>query len=97
MTDSSAPTIGPSHWLCRCEEVTADDVRAAIAAGARGPNDVKRRTRAGMGSCQGVYCLPAVAALLRSETGLPPDRVPPMTARPPVRPIGLDLLAAADE
>lgn len=97
MTNSPAPTATPSHWLCRCEEIPADDVRGAIAAGARTLNDVKRRSRAGMGPCQGVYCLPAVAALLRAETGLPADLIPPMTARPPVRPIALDLLAAADE
>jgi len=96
MPDSSPPVAAPSAWLCRCEEVSADQVRAAVAAGARTLNDVKRRTRAGMGFCQGAYCQDALAALLASEAGLSPDRVPPITARPPLRPIPLDRLAEAE-
>ena len=86
-----------SAWLCRCEEVSADHVRAAITAGAGTLNDVKRRTRAGMGFCQGAYCQAALAALLATETGLSPNWVAPITARPPVRPIPLDRLAELGE
>ncbi|MDP9362855.1 MAG: (2Fe-2S)-binding protein [Chloroflexota bacterium] len=91
------PDVAPSAWLCRCEEVSADQVRAAIAAGAGTLNDVKRRTRAGMGFCQGTYCQVALAALLATEAGCSLDQVPPVTARPPVRPISLDRLAELGE
>lgn len=98
MTDPTptAPDAIPSAWICRCEEITADEVRAAVAAGARSLNDVKRQTRVGMGPCQGIYCLPTVATLLRAGTTLPPAAIIPMTARPPVRPVPLDLLANPD-
>jgi sarcosine oxidase subunit beta len=73
------------HLLCRCEEITADEVRRAIEFGARTVNDVKRQTRAGMGVCQGIYCVPEIAAALTILTGTPPHEIAPMTARPPVR------------
>ncbi|WP_432026255.1 FAD-dependent oxidoreductase [Streptomyces sp. 1222.5] len=73
--------------VCRCEEVTAGEVRtAADTLGASDPRTVKLLTRAGMGWCQGRMCAPAVAAL----TGCPltPGR------RPFARPVPLGVLAA---
>ena len=59
--------------VCRCETVTEADIRAAIRrpVGARTIDGVKRRTRAGMGRCQGGFCLPRVADILSEETGIP--------------------------
>ena len=79
--------------LCRCEEIADEEIVAAIAAGAVTVNDVKRRTRAGMGSCQGIFCIPAIAALVARATGTGIENVAPMTARPPVRPVPLEALA----
>ena len=79
--------------ICRCEEIAQDDVVAALRAGAVTVNDVKRRTRAGMGLCQGVYCVPAIAVLTAQMTATPIERIAPMTARAPVRPAPLDALA----
>jgi NAD(P)H-nitrite reductase large subunit len=79
---------------CRCEEITSEAIITAIVAGARSVDDVKRRTRAGMGACQGIYCMPAIAAMVAQVTGSAMDRVVPMTARPPVRTISLDALTA---
>jgi NAD(P)H-nitrite reductase large subunit len=79
--------------FCRCEAVTRAAVEAAIAAGAMTVNDVKRRTRCGMGLCQGVYCMPQIAALLAERLGDPLVEIAPMTARAPVRPLPLEELA----
>lgn len=78
---------------CRCEEILLEEIIAAIAAGARTVDDVKRRTRAGMGTCQGIFCVPVVAVLVAQATGIPIDRMAAMTARPPVRPLALEALA----
>jgi NAD(P)H-nitrite reductase large subunit len=86
-----------STFLCRCEEILDAEVVAAIAAGAMTLNDVKRRTRAGMGACQGIFCMPAIAALVAEATGMDVAVVAPMTARPPVRPIPLDALAEMED
>lgn len=57
--------------VCRCEEVTRGQVRAAIAAGADGHRQVKQVTRAGMGWCQGRVCGPAINDLC-GESGAKP-------------------------
>jgi bacterioferritin-associated ferredoxin len=86
----------PQHFICRCEEITLDDVRAAIAAGARTVNDVKRQTRAGMGVCQGISCVSEIAQILHALTGASPGEVGGLTARPPVRLLALGSLAGAE-
>lgn len=80
--------------ICRCEEVAAATVVAALQHGALTVDDVKRRTRAGMGACQGIFCIPAVAAMVAEATGTPISELGPMTARPPVRSIPLEAMAA---
>lgn len=77
MTDeerAEAVKSDPSYGqiICRCETVTEAEIRAAIRrpVGARTVDAVKRRTRAGMGRCQGGFCLPRVAAIIAEETGL---------------------------
>jgi len=85
---------GPgARLVCRCEEVADEAIAAAVAEGARTINDVKRRTRAGMGLCQGIYCAGEIAAELARLTGQQPAAILPMTARPPARPLPLGLLA----
>jgi bacterioferritin-associated ferredoxin len=79
--------------ICRCEEVLLEEIVAAFAAGAQTVDDVKRRTRAGMGVCQGIFCVPMVAAIAAQATGLPMERVAGMTIRPPVRPLSLEAMA----
>ncbi len=61
------------NLVCRCEVVTEAEIRAAIRrpVGARTIDGIKRRTRAGMGRCQGGFCMPRVAAILADELGCP--------------------------
>jgi len=61
--------------ICRCESVTEGEIRAAIRArvGARTLDGIKRRTRSGMGRCQGGFCTPRLIEILSSELGLPPE------------------------
>ena len=80
-------------FVCRCEEILLEEIVAAIAAGAQTVDDVKRRTRAGMGTCQGIFCVPVIAAMVAQATGVPIDRMAGITARPPVRPVMLEALA----
>ncbi len=63
--------------VCRCEQVTEAEIRAAIRrpVGARSIDGVKRRTRAGMGRCQGGFCSPRVLEILCEETGMNPTEV----------------------
>lgn len=63
--------------VCRCEQVTEGEIVDAIHAPipALSMDAIKRRTRAGMGRCQGAFCLPRVARILARETGIPLERV----------------------
>ena len=67
------PSFG--RVVCRCEEVTEGEIRAAIRArvGARTLDGIKRRTRSGMGRCQGGFCTPRLIEILGAELGLPPE------------------------
>jgi NAD(P)H-nitrite reductase large subunit len=79
-------------FVCRCEEIPGAEVRRAIAEGARTVDDVKRRTKAGMGLCQGIFCVATIAGMLGDE-GAQAALPKLMTARPPVRPIPLEVVA----
>ena len=63
--------------VCRCEMVTEAEIRDAIRRplGARTVSEVKLRTRAGMGRCQGGFCSPRVLEILCEELGLSPLEV----------------------
>jgi NAD(P)H-nitrite reductase large subunit len=92
-TSSGTALEPPRALICRCEELTFEEIADSIAAGARTVDDVKRRTRAGMGACQGIFCMPVIAALVALGTGSEIARVVPMTVRPPVRPIPIQAMA----
>lgn len=59
--------------VCRCEQVTEAEIRSAIhrPVGARHVDGIKRRTRAGMGRCQGGFCSPRVMEILAEELQVP--------------------------
>lgn len=80
--------------VCRCEEVTLGEIKEAIRNGAKTVTEVKRRTRAGMGLCQGRSCETIVQRLLCEELNLSPEEVQPARDRTPVRPINFGVLGA---
>ncbi|MCC6718265.1 MAG: FAD-dependent oxidoreductase [Acetobacteraceae bacterium] len=84
-----------SVTVCRCEEVTAADLRAAVAMGCQGPNQAKSFTRAGMGPCQGRMCGTTVTTVLAAALGRPPGDVGHARVRPPLKPITVGELAEA--
>lgn len=81
-------------YICRCEEITLREVEEAIAEGYTTLNEIKRRTRAGMGLCQGNTCGKLIARLIAEHTGASPADIIPATRRPPVRPVKMEMFAA---
>ena len=65
------------HIVCRCEQVTESEIVDALHRGIaiESLDAIKRRTRAGMGPCQGNFCGPRVQAIVARELGLAPERV----------------------
>jgi NADPH-dependent 2,4-dienoyl-CoA reductase/sulfur reductase-like enzyme len=84
--------------LCRCEEVTAGMLRAAIKDGAIGHSQAKAFTRCGMGACQGRVCGPIVSQLMSAETGRPIAEVGSYNVRYPLKPVTLlDMARSGDD
>ncbi len=74
---------------CRCEEVTAREVRAAVRAGATDADALKVATRCGMGPCQGRFCALTACEIVAHERGVSPADVGHPRVRFPVRPVTL--------
>lgn len=82
--------------ICRCEEITAGQIREAVALGAPGPNQVKSFLRSGMGPCQGRMCGLAVTEIIAAARGDEPSTVDYYRIRPPLKPLLLSELAGLD-
>ena len=83
--------------ICRCQEVTRQDILDAIADGATTVDGVKRRTRAGMGLCQGKTCERLVAKIIAGETGRPMADILPPKSRIPVRPVKIGIIGGGED
>jgi bacterioferritin-associated ferredoxin len=79
--------------VCRCEEVSARQIRDVIALGCIGPNQAKAFTRCGMGPCQGRLCADTVAHIFAHQLGVSVADVGHYNARAPLKPITLGQLA----
>jgi bacterioferritin-associated ferredoxin len=79
--------VGDDVMVCRCEGVSAKDIRQAVAEGCHDVNEIKIRTRCGMGPCQGRMCGPASAEIGAAALDTAPSTLNALNIRPPVRPI----------
>jgi thioredoxin reductase len=88
--------------VCRCENVTAGELREAGRGGALALNALKAWNRCGMGLCQGRTCAPIAAQILAAEIGRgdpggrPLESVGVFTARPPVKPVPLGVVGVVE-
>ncbi len=82
--------------VCRCEEVKVSDIRAAVAQGCMGPNQLKSFTRSGMGPCQGRQCGLTVSELMSELNQQPMVSSGYYRVRAPVKPLSLGELAMLD-
>ena len=82
-----------STLVCRCEEVTAGQIRQAVSWGAVDLSQQKAFTRCGMGPCQGRMCGATVAEIVAQAQGKSPEEVGCYRGRPPLKPITLGQLA----
>jgi len=80
--------------VCRCEEITAGQIRQYTQVGCEGPNQTKAFGRCGMGPCQGRLCGLTVTELIAQERDVSPAQVGHYNIRPPIKPVTLGELAA---
>lgn len=79
--------------ICRCEDVTEEDIVRKIHEGCKTMDDLKRIIRVTMGLCQGKGCRKHIARIISRELGIPVARVVQPTYRPPTKPIPVSATA----
>lgn len=83
----------PEIIVCRCEEITAGDIRTLVAKGHNSPNQLKSQSRCGMGPCQGRFCGLTVTEMLATLNQVTPEQTGYFRLRAPLKPLSLAELA----
>lgn len=74
---STEDTDPEKHLICRCEKVTEAEIIDALKRGIpiESTDAIKRRTRAGMGFCQGNFCGPRVKSIIAKHNNVSIDKI----------------------
>lgn len=83
--------------ICRCEDLTREDVRKLIEAGFTTVEEIKRVSRCGMGPCQGRTCTQLLVREIAMLTGKDPSEITPAKSRPPIKGVKLGTLHKGGE
>ena len=81
--------------VCRCERITAGEIKTAIRKGVRDMNQLKALTRAGMGACGSKTCRPMIWRIFEEE-GIDLGTVTDRVDRPLFVEVPIGILAGAD-
>ena len=82
--------------VCRCERVSAGEIRTLIKQGYRDINEIKAVTRACMGSCGAKTCTPLIHRLFREE-GIPEKDIVDQPQRPLFMEVPLGTFAGCED
>ena len=83
--------------VCRCEDITLDEVEAAVDAGMTDPEEVKRFLHIGMGPCQGRTCGNLVSRIISRKTGKSITEIRCTSQRPPLVSVPIRELVGGDD
>ncbi|KYK27941.1 (2Fe-2S)-binding protein [Thermoplasmatales archaeon SG8-52-1] len=84
-------------FICRCEDLTIDEIEQAIDEGYTTLEELKCRLRLGMGPCQGRGCLSLARRVLCEKTDKSTNEILVPTSRPPEVPVSLGTLASDEK
>lgn len=84
-------------YVCRCEEITLEEIQMWIDRGYDTFNELKRVLRVGMGPCQGRGCQDIILREISRRTGIPLSEVDAGRVRQPVKPMPIGVLAKGGE
>lgn len=88
----------PETPICRCENVSLQQLEGVLSGGEMSIGTVKRRTRLGMGPCQGRYCAPVVAAMIAERQSVSVDEFSFFAPRVPIKPVRIsDIIRAKSD
>jgi len=83
--------------ICRCEDLTEEEIKQAIDEGYTTLDELKCKLRLGMGPCQGRSCILLARRILCQKTGKKTDQITLPASRPPVVPVSLGTLASDEK
>lgn len=75
--------------ICRCEDLTVQDIRHWIQKGYTTIDEIKRVNRCGMGQCQGRTCRPLLMQEISKCTGQSISEIQMPVFRPPLEPLSI--------
>ena len=84
-------------FICRCEDLTKDEIEQAIKEGYLTLEELKCKLRLGMGPCQGRSCLSLARRILCQKTEKTTGEITLPPSRPPVVPVSLGTLASDEK
>lgn len=70
--------------ICRCEDITENEIKGAIAQGHHHIESLKRFLAIGTGPCQAKNCLVLLTRIMIEEGILSPEQASPIVSRPPL-------------
>lgn len=79
--------------ICRCEDVTLDEIEKVIDEGYVTLEEIKRTLRCGTGACQGRTCIRLIVSIISRKTGKPVSEIELPRVRPPIRPVPVAIFA----
>ena len=92
-----AAALADDTIVCRCEGVTAGDIRQSLSLEPDEINRVKAYTRLGMGRCQGRMCGIAAAEILAHRKGVGLAEIGRLRGQAPIKPLHIGIGGAAAE
>ncbi len=86
-----------SPFVCRCEEITVEQIEKVIDSGITDFEELRRMTRVTMGPCGGKNCKMITLGIISRKTGVPISELSRGTSRPPVKPIEFSVFLRDDK
>ncbi len=81
--------------ICRCEDITEEEIVQKIKEGYRTMDELKRILRVTMGLCQGRGCRRHIVRIISRELGIPVEKIKQPTYRPPTKPVPIKAIYGA--
>ncbi|MGC8903313.1 MAG: FAD-dependent oxidoreductase [Fervidobacterium sp.] len=87
------PAQAAQEFVCRCEEITKEDIERVIEMGIVDYEEIRRVLRIGMGPCGGKTCRNLTLQIISEKTGIPISEIELGAFRPPTIPLPFEAIA----
>lgn len=82
--------------ICRCEDVSLEEIHKLLEAGHTNFEDLKRLLRVGMGACQGNTCGGLIQREIAKFLNKPVEEIPVHKVRPLITGVPIEAITKGD-